>query len=331
MCVLINDKCETHYKYCNNIEGVNEEKCLANIPKDSNKKCIWKNNECLEIPRTCEEFANKTSDNCLSLTTSDEDKICINSSDDGINHCKEKYKTCELYNSKETRKTKENCESIKIYSEDTKTIDDKKICKFSGSTCYTKDLECEDFSSEKECQKFNPEDTNKICVFKENSCKTQYKTCELYDSNESSKTKNDCESIRIYLEDSKNFDDLHICSFSDTKCSTKEKQCEHYFPNCLDFTPSDTNKICVNKGVKCEELYKNCQLYNDNEVNKNKNDCEAIKLYRYGNPISSSFCVYQDEKCIQKNKSCEEINNQFECQEQELDDEDKECVFFILI
>ena len=181
MCVLINDKCETHYKYCNNIEGVNEEKCLANIPEDSNKKCTWKNNECLEIPRTCEEFANKTSDNCLSLTTSDEDKICINSSDDGINHCEEKYKTCELFNSKETRKTKENCESIKIYSEDTKTIVDKKICKFSGSTCYTKDLECEDFSSEKECEKFNPEDTNKICVFKENSCKTQYKTCELYD------------------------------------------------------------------------------------------------------------------------------------------------------
>jgi hypothetical protein len=29
-----------------------------------------------------------------------------------------------------------------------------------------------------------------------------------------------------------------------------------------------------------------------------------------------------------KNKPCEEINEQFECQEQELDDEDKECVFF---
>lgn len=140
ICVLVNDKCQTHYRYCNNIEDVNEEKCLANIPKESNNKCIWENNECLEVPRSCKEFANKKNDNCLSLTTSDESKICINSLDNGINHCEEKYKTCELYNSKETNKNKEDCENIKIYSEDTKTFLDKTICKFSGNTCYAKEL-----------------------------------------------------------------------------------------------------------------------------------------------------------------------------------------------
>ena len=120
-----------------------------------------------------------------------------------------------------------------------------------------------------------------------------------------------------------------FCVFSDTKCLTTEKQCEHYFPECWNFIPSDPNKMCVNKGNKCEEQYKNCKLYNDNEVNKNKNDCEAIKLYRYGIiQISSSFCVFENEKCVQKNKKCEEIIIQDECQEQELDDEDKECIFF---
>ena len=64
ICVLVNDKCQTHYRYCNNIEDVNEEKCLANIPKESNNKCIWENDECLEVPRSCKEFANKKNDNC---------------------------------------------------------------------------------------------------------------------------------------------------------------------------------------------------------------------------------------------------------------------------
>ena len=50
-----------------------------------------------------------------------------------------------------------------------------------------------------------------MCIFKDNSCKTQYKKCELYDSNEASKTKEGCESIRIYSTDSKKFDNLHIC------------------------------------------------------------------------------------------------------------------------
>ena len=252
-CVLVNDKCETHYKYCRNIEDVNEEKCLANIPIESDNKCIWENNECLEIRRTCKEFENKKNNNCLSLTTSTEDKICKDSEDNGINHCEEQYKTCELYNSKETIKTKKDCESIKIYSEEKESFIDNKICKFSGNTCYSKDLECEDFSSQEECKNFIPEDTNKMCIFEENSCKTQYKSCELYDSNEILKTKNGCESIRIYLENSKKFDDLHICIFSDSKCTTIEKQCEHYFPQCFDFTPSDPNKICVNKGNKCKE------------------------------------------------------------------------------
>ena len=410
-CVLINDKCQTHYNYCNDFKtDVNEEKCLANIPKDVNKKCIWENNECKEVKRSCKEFEiNSGNAQCSILDTSDKNKICMSSSDNGIEHCEEKYKTCELYDEKETVKTKEGCESIhiysdsensfdeskvckftgtkcftkdkecedisykgsckrfepkdsnkmciyigdqcktqfktcelydsnetsktkegceniKIYSEAEHTFVDNKICKFEGSTCSTKDKECEDISSEEECKNFTPEDTDKICTFNDNKCITQYKTCELYDSKETSKTKSACESIKIYLDSTRNFDDLHLCTFSGEKCSTREKQCEDYFPNCKDFTLSDQNKECINNGNKCVLQYKTCKLYNDNEPNKNKDDCEAIKLSRYGVIISSSFCVYKDGECFEQKKPCEEIYDLNDCQEHELD-EDRMCIF----
>ena len=410
-CTMINNKCQTHYKYCNEFEtDVNEEKCIANIPKSIENKCIWKNSQCREVSRDCKEFAIKSGGaQCLYLKASDEDKICRNSFDNGIWHCEEKYKTCELYDeketvktkegcesietyidsnvlfddskickfigtkcltrdkecedisseqscklftpkdpdkiciyigghcksqyktcelydSKETTKTKEGCENIKIYSVDKETFVEKKICKFEGSTCSTKDKECEDFSSEEECKNFTPEDTDKICIYNENKCITQYKTCELYDSKETSKTKSACESIKIYLDSTRNFDDLHLCTFSGEKCSTREKQCEDYFPNCKDFTLSDQNKECINNGNKCVLQYKTCKLYNDNEPNKNKDDCEGIKLSQYRKIISSSFCAYKNGECLEQKKPCEEIYDQSDCQGHQLD-EDRMCIF----
>lgn len=83
---------------------------------------------------------------CSSLSTSNTDeKVCVSTTD---GYCKEQYKTCELYNTKETSKTKTDCEAIITYSNS--HFDYSKICEFESSkTCSTRDKQCKDITGGK--------------------------------------------------------------------------------------------------------------------------------------------------------------------------------------
>ena len=331
-CVSQNNKCESHYRECEDFtEGVDKTKCEANIPSIYEHKCVWDTtqNKCKEVPKDCKDYSSTYFYDCSILTVSSTDKVCVQS--DNYNYCEERYKTCELYNTKETTKTKEICEKIKVYSEDG-SIDNYKVCEFSGTTCQTKDKVCEDFSSY-DCYSFTPKDTNTICDSTQGICKTLYKTCELYDANveEAKKNKEDCESIRIYLDNDNygRYDEHHYCSYTGTTCSTKERKCED-IPDqytCEDYSPTD-DTICVFINGFCKEQYKTCEIYNQRveEANKNKEDCEAIRFYDNGFDAYWK-CVFEEGTCSKRKKECSEFTDSYFCNNIQLEDVNKKCRF----
>ena len=221
-CVLQNQNCKAHYEKCEYFTtGVDKAKCEANIPSTDYHKCIWDsaNNLCKEVPKDCKDYSSTYFYSCNSLTPSSTDKICVSA--ENSNYCEEIYKTCDLYNTKETSKTKAGCEKTKIYSDTTGNFDETKICEFIGTTCSARDKVCEDMTDSYDCSYFSPKDSNKICVYRGNKCITQYKTCDLYNSKvaEVDKKKEDCEAIQVYSESTNSFDDHYYCSYSGTTCS----------------------------------------------------------------------------------------------------------------
>lgn len=329
-CVLQNQNCKAHYKNCAEFTtGVDQAKCQANIPSTDYHKCTWDsaNNLCKEVPKDCKDYSSTYFYNCNSLNPSSTDKICV--SDANSNYCEEIYKTCELYNTKETSKTKEGCEKTKIYSDITGNFDETKICEFTGTTCSARDKACEDMTDSNDCSYFSPKDPNKICVYSGNKCISQYKTCNLYNSEvaNADKNKEDCEAIQVYSDTTSSFDDHYYCSYSGTICSLKEKKCEDFTEEseCENFSPSD-NTICVFNQNVCKEQFKTCELYNSEVTEKNKEDCEAIRIYDYGFDTSSK-CVFSEGACSKTKKDCSEFTDSYTCNYHKPKDENKKCRF----
>ena len=328
-CVLQNQNCKAHYEKCEYFTtGVDKAKCEANIPSTDYHKCIWDsaNNLCKEVPKDCKDYSSTYFYSCNSLTPSSTDKICVSA--ENSNYCEEIYKTCDLYNTKETSKTKAGCEKTKIYS-DTGNFDETKICEFIGTTCSARDKVCEDMIDSYDCRNFSPKDSNKICVYRGNQCITQYKTCDLYNSKvaEVDKKKEDCEAIQVYSESTNSFDNHYYCSYSGTTCSQEERKCEDFTEEseCENFSPSDKT-ICVFNQNACKEQYKTCEIYNSEVTDKNKEDCEAIKIYDYGFDTSSK-CVFNEGACSKTKKDCSEFTDSNSCNYHEPNDENKKCRF----
>ena len=329
-CIYNDDNCETHYDNCADFTtGVDKTKCEANIPSNSQHKCIWKNDACTEVKKECNDYSSTYYYySCSSLSTSSTDKICVSTNN---YYCKEQYKTCELYNTKETSKTKTDCEAINYYSDSKEEFDNTKICSFSGSTCSTRDKTCEDITTgEYDCESFKPSDTDKVCVYTNYQCKSQYKTCELYSTKETSKTQAGCEAIRTYS--GSYFDDSKICEYtsSTSTCSTRDKECKDIITgnyDCEDFSPKDTDKICVYSDSKCKEQYKTCELYDEKATLKTKDECEAIRYYSGYSFDTYKTCTFSGTTCSTKEKQCSEMTTEYECSSLTLSDTNKICVF----
>ena len=333
-CRLNNNKCEAHYNKCADFTtGVDATKCQANIPSNTAHKCIWKNDACTEVDKECTDYTSIAYSSCSSLSTSSTDKVCVSTTN---GYCKEQYKTCELYNTKETSKTKADCEAIIYYSGS--TIDNSKICEFTDSTktCSTRDKECKDITGEYLCEYFTPKDTDKICVYVNSQCKEQYKTCELYNTKvtEANKKSEDCKAIQIYISYN-NFDTSSKCVYDDTTktCSKRKKECSDFTTEstCNSYRPEDTNKKCIFISNKCEEQYKTCELYNAQST-KNADTCNKIQPYEttYDSLDAYSKCVYEDSQCKRVSKSCSELTESY-CSNHVVDDdhicfyEDNQC------
>ena len=58
-CIYNDDNCETHYDNCADFTtGVDKTKCEANIPSNSQHKCIWKNDACTEVKKECNDYSS---------------------------------------------------------------------------------------------------------------------------------------------------------------------------------------------------------------------------------------------------------------------------------
>lgn len=298
---------------------------FSNGDFDDSKICSFSGNVCSTKDKSCENIL--TGDCCCEqFIPKDTDKICIY---DG-SQCKEQYKTCELYNEKVTSKSKEQCESIRVYSNG--KFNNQKKCTFSGTKCETADKTCEDID-EDNCEYFQPTNTNIKCILKEDKCKSQYKTCELYNLNvdDADKNSNECLSIRTFDDSLNSFDDSKICSFSGNTCSTRDKTCgdikeEKAWSN---FHPTDTDKICIYSGSQCKEQYKTCQIYNDKVTTKNKDECEAIRIYDNYRFDTSSQCLYNTDTstCSKSKKPCSSFTTSSECNNHIPNDSNKQCIF----
>ena len=206
----------SHHNNCN-FNGATQQTCVANIPSDETKECVWESDRCQEKTRKCEGTELSSGKNCLKLTVSDSDnKICVEYDDD---ICKEQYKTCELYEQKASNKNKEDCESIAFIDED--GYYDVYKCVFKDNVCST-GTKCGDFTNEWGCKDFTPTDTNKKCYFDNGVCKEIYKSCELYNTKTSNENKNeaDCKATKEYNEDGE-VDYSYICVFDKDKTCKK--------------------------------------------------------------------------------------------------------------
>ena len=341
-CVLSGEQCKTHYNSCGDFTtGVDKTKCEKNIPSNSDNKCKWQSSACVEVPKECSDYSNTYYSNCESLTTSSTDKVCITND---LGRCEEQYKTCELYNTKETSKTETGCKSLKTVSSVTTygiTFDNTKVCDYSGTTCSTRDKTCEDITTGSyDCQHFTPKDTDKICIYSGSQCKSQYKTCELYNTKETSKTETGCKSLKTVSSDSTNgyitFDNSVVCDYSGTTCSTRDKTCEDITTgsyDCQRFIPKDTDKICIYSGSQCKSQYKTCELYNTKETSKTDAGCKSLQtvlsVSAYSGPSfdSTKVCDYSGTTCSTRDKKCSDITTEKECEGFQISDTDKICIY----
>lgn len=331
-CQMVDSKCETHYNKCEDYtkdEGVDEKKCNANIPSISSHKCVWDktNNKCKEVDKECNDYLSQfPSNSCYSLKTSDDlNKICIESE----NGCIEQYKTCELYNEKETSKSPSKCKDIRIYSDDMESFDDNRICYFSesDSTCKSRYKLCSDFLEKNECENFTPEDENKMCIYTGTECKEQYKSCQLYNEYANPKLDEECKNIILYSYQS--LDQMHVCDMIDGSCQKRDKKCEEYKDeySCLNYSPYYTNTKCVFKNGECLEQYRTCELYNQNTPDSDKKEEDCINMII----DSTSKCKYDKDTltCSTIKKECKELSSYYEqlCNQHYPDDKDKKCIW----
>ena len=159
-----------------------------------------------------------------------------------------------------------------------------------------------------------PVNSSHICTYSNGKCNYKYISCESYQGKEQSI----CESI-IPNEIG------YKCQLDENeKCIKVEKFCNEYASQKVNSnscskikTSDDTKRICVESpsGLGCKEQYKTCDLYNENEVSKNKNDCESIIIYSDSIESFNEFkkCSFTGNTCAEKQKDCSEITNELEC------------------
>ena len=337
-CLFINNKCYTHHKKCETIDDM--DTCNSNFPDpleyntNKNSKCSWDTTSnpasCKESDRGCSEY-NIIKDINLGITCSDlkpsvDTKKCV--LDDGI--CIEQFAACEDYDGSD-----ENvCKAIKPLKEDGIAIDPLKKCVYNSqgnpNKCTKTDKLCSDYISGKDdiyCNYFassNP--TLKMCILTKNGCEDVYQSCgKLNQETDTTKqNKGNCESIEVYITNSKVIDYSKNCTFESDSCGEKEKKCDGYKPGqseeyCTNIVLTDNTKKCALIDGKCVEQPASCKDYKESD----KKICESIKT---GSDYTK--CVLdKDETCTSKQKICSEYlgKNANECAKYKASDSSKIC------
>ena len=343
--------CSTHYNSCSSINE--ETKCVANIPSDLDKKCIWNSNQCVAAKRTCYEYqylyewANK--DNCNKLEASN-GASCVY---DQISGCIEAY-PCSKWNNDQT-----NCDDNKTPLNDAgDDYDYLYKCKYNtaNNKCEKVRKTCTDYNSlligDADCSQFSPEDsTNKKCVYSSSSssssigsCKEQYKTCQLYDENVADKSRAECEGLKlddpnkkcVYIKEKHKCEEGNVYNNCNEYKGSDRKICERILsPKRNSYCVLDKDSVCKERDFFCVEAYDryDCLIYakptddtkkcvwDSNSCIEQYKGCEDYVEKRSNSETTcgglkvynGKKCYYNSDKCTSKNKKCSEATSKEEC------------------
>lgn len=342
-CSLVNNECISTYEECEEYEGNNQNICESIIPEDFPQyKCVLENSKCIQKERVCSDFkfGSEPNYNCNLLKAIDSSKKkCFFSN----NKCEETYKHCEDY---VQNVDKNICESILPLDEYNYDYDIFSKCVYENGKCVKRERYCEEFNfniiDEEICYYLPLYDESKRCALVNNQCIEQYINCEDYKGN----NKEICEFIEPFDEENDSVYFLYKCVFEGGSCKKKKKtSCSDYKSGTDEYKCSyieleDSKKACILYNKNCIETFKNCEDYTGNDVKQCESIIPLISDYGKDGKIYVDInyekkCVYENEKCITKDKYCSEYqataeNSKVEeiCEELKLNDPNKICIFY---
>ena len=327
---------------CSKGNGKTQAECEEIVPSNYHEyKCILEGSVCKPTKKECEEY-NKirsvtsgssptytsiTGDGCTKLVprTGKGDE-CIIVSGQCIPH----FVQCSSITSPSPNPGQCN---NNIPGEPTKRCEWKKEGEETTESCHTyvrycdytasdvKNYASKDICFGLEIDTSDSERTKKKCIYSGSTCTSVYDKCDDYivpgDPTDDSR----CNGRHPVDSTLKDYDYSLTCKFdtSDSKCKPEQTKCNDYtiIPStlrdedmCKKLKPTDSNKVCVyaydesTSANICEEVYNSCQLYNDNEIEKTRLDCQGIVL-----TDPNKECVYipEQDKCEERQiyESCD--------------------------
>ena len=293
--------------------GKSETDCPNTIPSDyHNKKCEYNSGSCNEVNKVCSDYNYVADgnailgDKCSNLTkVNGQGDRCLLFYPNGnlVSQCSTHYNSCNSIN--DEAKCVANIPS-----------DLKQKCIWNSNQCVAAKRTCTDskylydWANKDNCNKLKENDGDSCVYDPINGCTEAY-PCSKWDNDQ-----NDCDD-KTPLNDAKDdYDYLYKCKYNtaNNKCEKVRKTCAEYNSllngdaDCSQFSPEDSaNKTCVYSisKKKCIEQYKTCQLYDENDAEKSREECEGLIL-----DDTNKKCVYIKEK-----HKCEEGNVYNNCNE----------------
>lgn len=317
----------TTYKNClpiSSCSGKSEDDCPNTIPSDyHNKKCKYNSgtSSCEEVNKVCSDYNQAVDGNaisgdiCSSLTkeTGQGDR-CYYSY---LNGNLRSYRTCSThYNSCNSLsdKSQSECEANIPSDLTKKCLRNSGECVETNRTC-TESQYLYDWANKDNCKKLEVSD-GASCIYVQNGCTEAYPCSKWTDQDT-------CDDNKTPLNDAKDdYDYLYKCKYNtaNNKCEKVRKTCAEYDDrlllkgdaDCSQFSPEDsTNKKCVyvysSSSWKCIEQYKTCQLYDENDAEKSRDECEGLIL---DDPNKKCVYIKEEHKCEEGNvyNNCNEYN-----------------------
>ena len=308
-----NNKCYEGDGDCGTYEGNNRGDCQKYKHINSNNellplyKCDFNDdNQCVDSLKRCSDYKEGEDDgNCESFKT---DNSAITKCVLEDKKCKEKYVSCEAYNSLDVDKRLEtDCKAIKPLKSGTTSINNDVKCVMESNVCTEKNKECSEMT-ETTCEGHSlVGKPNKKCVLKDKKCIEQYNSCDNYNSNveEDKKNEKDCTSI----EDP-----------SGLKCVFMNKNCIVEYTSCYNYNTEVDNdkkneKDCtsiVESGLRCVftpksgETPAKCESKNYECSDLNFDTLKSTCINHNINSITQE-CTYNKGVCTKTAKKCKNI------------------------
>ena len=149
-------------------------------------------------------------------------------------------------------------------------------------------------------------------------------------------------NIKPYIQGTNDLDYSHKCVKEGNSCAKKQRDCDDFDYTkdisyyCTEITfDENLKKTCILEGssTSCSPKYYSCDAYTGND----EVTCENIIIFNeYKSKNYSIKCDFENDKCINKPRKCDEYNiipnysidPQYYCQSIKPSDNDKRCLYY---